>query len=441
MSNRNSEITKGLALLSIFTPTQQAAIVAAFSAYGSGVGQAAASLTQKYGNVPPMMSIVPIDILEDDDVISLVLGLRAEMISALYRQATRDDYANVLMRMGTPSSLAYTEAERVLTPDADMRGWVLNNLSWLPAFPFELGKTFAAGAAGILQSVLPEAWINRANDRVYEILRLGECTRELSKRAALSRMEVVAETGSNALNPTAPMNAATAANPAAQQSVTTMAESLLGMLVGSTLGSSLLRRFGLPGIIAGQVLGGLGGQAIGNQLGGGTATAPGLPAAGGASPTPPVLPPGGVGDWDGVEYGDLAGGYNIPPEIRAEAGAALVELMNSAHEFETGGWGKVLEKGLRLIKPLATKLAPIAAGAAGTLLGGPVGTIVGAKIGEVIGSGIDHALSNDERLAVATTAATTRALSRTSRDALSKLFQARGNGATIADILEAVGHK
>lgn len=441
-----SEVDKGLMLLSMFTPTQIAAICDAYNRYGSGVISAAQAKMQRYGNVPPMMAVVPIDLLDEDDVQSLVLGLRAELLSALYRQATRDDYAMVLTKLGVPSSLAYTEAERILTPDADMRGFVLNNLSWLPAFPFELGKNFVAGAAGILQSVLPEAWINRSNDRIYEILRLGQSVRELSKRSALSRMEVIAEAGNGALSPTP--SAATlpngggggaTGNPAAQQTATTMAESLLGMLVGSTLGSALLQRFGLPGIIAGQLLGGYAGHGIGNAIGGGSA--PQLPAGTtpANTPTPPALPPGGVGDWNsGVEYGDHAGGYDIPADIRAEAGAALIDFLDSAREFEQGGWGRVLKKGFKLLKPLAAKVAPIATTVAGGALGGPVGAMLGNKLGNVLGSGLDDHLTDGEKYAVATTAATTRSLAPRSQEALRRILAARGGSATIADLLAAI---
>lgn len=436
MYNDNSTSTKGLMFLSMFTPQQIEQITAAIMRHGPATTSAAYELTQRHGNVPPMFSMVPSERLDADEVLGLILGLRAEVVHLLSRQPSRDEYASILQSMGVPSSMAFNEAESVLTPDGDMRGFILNALSWLPAFPFEVGKNVAAAGAGMLQSIVPEAWMNRANDRLYEIYRLGLAVRRLSQRALLSRVEIATEQGVvKNLNPALSPNM-DPSNPAARATAMTMAESMLGMLVGSTLGSALLRRFGLPGMIAGQLLGGLGGTAAADALTGGGSAAPALPG----TVAPPALPPGG--DYQGPEYGDFAGGFTIPADVRVEAGEALSEFLNSAGDWEAGGWTSVLRKGSRLLKPLAAKLAPVAGAAVGAVLGGPLGAKVGSGLGsamgDVLGSGHDASFTPDERAAISATAATSRALRSEGPDALARLLRARGTSTTIGDLLAAM---
>ena len=124
-----------------------------------------------------------------------------------------------------------------------------------------------------------------------------------------------------------------------------------------------------------------------------------------------------VGDLEGadLEGGDLEGADLESPFTESEEMELATEMLGISSEAELDQFiGKLLKRGWRrlrkvgsafgrvvrplggILKGVAKKLLPVAAGAAGTFFGGPVGGALGAKLGSMVGGALEAELEGME---------------------------------------------
>lgn len=354
-----SNLSSAAALIACFTPDQFSAIREYMNLHGSNAYSNALQATGATGLTPPLFSFIPPikDDTRPDVVPRLLLAAKMIILHTINTQPSVDDYTRMLAAIGLEPSFARREVEtNVITPDTDLGSFTRDFLSFLPDAMFGPGRAVLGAAADLIQGLLPQALMNRSNDVVYELYRLGGVAQELVLRSIMSRAEISAQTGGSATGSGG--GAGGTQNPSA---VMSMLEALGGVLLGAVLRPAL-------GVAMPAALPALSGS-------------PALPGV----PGLPALPMGDVdervyeSDFVSPEFGDvdmpdeLIGEPVIPTSLRKEAG----DLINEVFRTEQGGLGSWMKKGTKLLR----RAAPYAAAGVGGALGGPVGTALGTVAG------------------------------------------------------------
>lgn len=203
-SNRATDVEKGLALLTVFSPVQRAMVIAAISAKGnSAESEVHALAEQSVMRVAPL-AFVRADNLEASDILSLLVGLKAIISDALRADWTRDQYALAIEHtVKVPSDLAASMAANVVTEDTDAASIARSMRSWIPNIPLLPFDDVASGAVklgeAIWANLVPKDYKSRALDAAYEWLLLGQAIRQLAKRQLLTDAEEMFEREASAV--------------------------------------------------------------------------------------------------------------------------------------------------------------------------------------------------------------------------------------------------
>jgi len=204
MNTRQTEIDKGTALLTAFSPAQRSMVISAISARGPAIETDVMQLARaSVLNVAPL-DFVRCDVLSADEVLSLLVGLKAVVKDALQADWTIDQYSQAIEHaVKVPSDLALSMAKNVVTEDSDATAFGRALAGWIPNIPLLPFDDVARGAIKLATSLwvalLPKDYQSKALDAAYEWLLLGGTIRQLGKRQALTDAETQFELESTAI--------------------------------------------------------------------------------------------------------------------------------------------------------------------------------------------------------------------------------------------------
>lgn len=208
-STRSQDVEKGIALLAAFSPVQRALIVSACAVRGQSIESDVAALASaSVLNVAPL-EFIRAEALSSDDILNLLVGLKAIVKDALMADWTSAQYAQAIERaVKVPSDLAAAMAKNVVTEDTDAAAFARGIADWIPNIPLLPFDDVARGAVKLANSLwanlVPKDFKSRAMDAAYEWLLLGTAIRQLAKRRVLTDSEEQFELEANAVASASP---------------------------------------------------------------------------------------------------------------------------------------------------------------------------------------------------------------------------------------------
>jgi len=223
LSKKDSKADIGAALFLMFSPQQRAAMYDAVHTRGASLELDLIDAARQSGLSRAPLEFINTSYLGADDVISLVVGVKAIIRDALLANWTTDQYTLAITRaVKVPSDLASSIAKSIVTEDTEMWG-LANTLSgYLPEIPLIPFDDVARGALkiapSIIKALIPKDALNKSVDSAFEWLQLGEALRRMMKREALTNSEEAFEKG---------IDEAVTANPSLAPSLLSLASSLV----------------------------------------------------------------------------------------------------------------------------------------------------------------------------------------------------------------------
>jgi len=222
LMQKPSNADLGTAFLLVFSPQQRAAIYDAVHSRGPALETDIIDAAKQLGLSQAPLDFINTQYLSADDVMSLLVGLKAVVRDALLADWTVDQYAMAIGRAAkVPSDLAQSMAKGIVTEDSEISGFARSLASWFPDIPLipfdDAARGLLAVAPAVLTALIPKDALSKSVDTAFEWLQLGEAIRRMIKREALTNSEEAFEKN---------LSTAVATNPALAPSLLSLATSL-----------------------------------------------------------------------------------------------------------------------------------------------------------------------------------------------------------------------